>query len=165
VTDTTSDKVYRVDVTGRASVFVQDERLASPVGDGLNGIVWHPAGFLLGVRYDTGELFRITARGVDRIKPVRLERPLTGGDGLVLRRDGSLVVVTNTLGQANDGTVLTVRSDDGWRSARVVRGVVPWADPVPTTAADSPYGTYVVSGRLDVLITGATSDRFTLRRL
>lgn len=165
VTDPMSDKIHKVDVAGRASVLVQDPRLFSPVGDGLNGIVWHPGGYLLAVRYDTGTLFRISLRDPRRIDEVRLSAPLVGGDGVALRPDGSLVVVANALGQRPEGEVAVLRADRTWSSARVVRRTAPWPDAVPTTVAVAPSGSYVVSGRLDVLISGSTSDQFTLRRV
>jgi len=56
-------------------------------------------------------------------------------------------------------------STDGWRSASRLRQVEPWPDPAPTTVATTPYGEYVVSGRLDVLLSGGTSESFTLRRM
>lgn len=164
VTDSTSDKIYRVDTKGRATVLVQSPRLASPVGDGMNGIVWHPDGYLLAVRYDVGLLLRIPLSRPDRLEEVRLDRPLVGGDGLALRPDGSLLVASNALGQRPEGAVSVLRTRDGWRSATTVRESAPWADPAPTTAAVSPYGTYVLSGRLDLLIAGTPTDRFTLRR-
>lgn len=164
VTDTTSDKIHRVDVRGRSSVLLQDSRLASPVGDGMNGIVWHPDGYLLAVRYDRGVLLRIPLSHPDRFKEVRLDEPLIGGDGLALRPDGSLLVVSNALGQGPEGAVTVLRTRDGWRSAATVRKATGWPDPVPTTVAVSPYGSYVLSGRLDLLIVGTPTDRFTLRR-
>ncbi|MBM7790193.1 SMP-30/gluconolactonase/LRE family protein [Tenggerimyces flavus] len=163
VTDSTSDKIYRVDTRGRASVLVQSPQLASPIGDGMNGIVWHPDGYLLAVRYDAGVLLRIPLSRPHRFEEVRLDWPLVGG-GLVLRPDGSLLVVSNALGQRLDGAGSVLRTRDGWRSATTVGESAPWADAVPTTAAVSPYGTYVASGRLDLLVAGTPTDRFTLRR-
>ncbi|MEU4739909.1 hypothetical protein AB0G02_05510 [Actinosynnema sp. NPDC023658] len=163
VTDPATDALYRVDRAGRATVLVRDPRLGSET-IGLNGIVWHPAGFLLAVRYDTGALLRITRSGV--ISEVALDRPLVGGDGMDLRPDGALTVVTNSLSSSGEAAVSVLRSDDGWRTARTTLRVAPWADDEPTTIARSPRGSYVVDGDLGTLVAGAgTSDAYTLRRL
>ncbi|NUT53047.1 MAG: hypothetical protein HOV94_38030, partial [Saccharothrix sp.] len=134
VTDPASDTLYRVDRDGRATALVRDPRLGSDT-IGLNGIAWHPGGFLLAVRYDTGALFRITPSG--RISAVALDRPLVGGDGVDLRPDGTLAVVTNSLGAPGEAAVSVLRSSDGWRTARTTHRVAPWGDDEPTTIARS----------------------------
>lgn len=161
VTDPSSDTLYRVTPDGHGSVFARDPRFASPT-IGLNGIVWHPAGFLLTSRYDDGGLFRIPVQAPAKVSAVRLPSR-AGTDGLLLHRDGSLAAVTNTLAARSTDAVTTFRSSDGWRSARLVR-IEPWASKVPTTIASSPSGDYAVSGRLDVLLNGGTADDFVLRR-
>jgi sugar lactone lactonase YvrE len=162
VTDPASDSLYRVDADGRATVLARDPRFGSET-IGLNGIVWHPKGFVLAVRYDTGALFKITRSG--EISEVALDRPLVGGDGMDLRPDGSLAVVTNALGAPGEAAVSVLRSSDDWRTARTTRRVAPWGDDEPTTIARSPRGSYVVDGDIGTLVGGTgLSDTFTLRR-
>jgi sugar lactone lactonase YvrE len=161
VTDPASDAIYRITPSGRASVLVRDDRLRSDT-IGANGIVWDPAGFLLTVRYDTGQLFRISLHG--DLAEVALGNRLVGGDGLAFTADRKLIAVTNKLGAAGVEAVTVLSSTDGYRSARV-RSFAPWPVGGPTTAAITPYGTYVVSGRIDVLLAGGQSDAFTLHRL
>jgi sugar lactone lactonase YvrE len=161
VTDVASDGIYRVDPGGRASVLVRDARLANPTA-GLNGIVWHPAGFLLAVSYTTGQLWRIRDNG--EVREVALDRPLVGGDGLVLLPDGRLVVVTNGVLVPGDNAVQILRGVQGWTSARTVDRVAPWPDGAPSTATRTPTGVWAVAGSLDVLFQGDTSDLFTIRR-
>jgi sugar lactone lactonase YvrE len=162
VTDPASDAIYRVTPAGNATVLVRDARLGSE-SIGMNGIVWDPAGFLLAVRYDTGALLKIALAGSHRIEAVRLNRPLIGGDGLALTPDRRLVIVTNKLGSTGVDALTVLRSSDGYRSAEVVTSR-PWPLPGPTTIAITPYGRYVLSGRLDVVLAGGTSDEFDLRR-
>ncbi|MFC8098813.1 SMP-30/gluconolactonase/LRE family protein [Streptomyces sp. NPDC057363] len=171
VTDSVSDTVQRIDLAGNVTPVATDPRFAADIV-GLNGVVWHPHGYLLSLRYDTGEMYRITpgAPAHRRVAEVRLPRPLIGTDGLQLRSDGSLVVVTNSIGAAvgvpggEDGvSVLTSR--DGWRSARVTSQIKPWPTGGPTTVAFTPCGDYVLSGEVGAALAGATSDQITLRRL
>jgi len=161
VTDVASDGIYRVDPGGRASVLVRDARLANPTA-GLNGIVWHPAGFLIAVSYTTGQLWRIGLDG--NVREVALDRPLVGGDGLVLLPDGRLVVVTNGVLVPGENAVQILRGADGWTTARTVERAAPWPDGAPSTATLTPSGVWVVAGALEALFQGATSDDFTIRR-
>jgi sugar lactone lactonase YvrE len=164
VTDPASNTIYRVTPDGRGSTLVTDARLASP-SIGMNGIVWNPRGFLLTVRYDTGTLLRIPVRHPHQIDEVALAHPLVGGDGLALRPDGALVAVTNKLSAPGVEAVTVLRPNSNWSAAKVVQSTAPWPVAGPTTIALSPHGTYVLSGRIDVLITGGHSDEFNLRRL
>lgn len=159
VTDSLSPTVYRVSPTGRATVFVHDERLRSD-DIALNGIVRHPRGFLVVGKYDDGRLFRINTGGT--VTEVALDRPLPGVDGLALRRDGSVVAVRNALGNGGVDAVALVRADRDWTRARVVTEV-PSPDTTPTTATVVGGRTYVLSGRVDILLGGSTVDTFTVR--
>jgi DNA-binding beta-propeller fold protein YncE len=163
VTDPGSDTIFRVDVAGNVAPQVKDPRLADPTF-GLNGIVWHPAGYLLAVRYLDGRLLRIELRD-NSITEVRLPRPIIGGDGLALRPDGSLIVVTNKLGAPGGEDAVTVLQPAArWTAARVTQHKA-WPITAPTTVAVTPYGSYVLNGRLDWLISdGRTSDEFFLTR-
>ncbi len=159
VTDAGAGAVYRVDRAGHVSTLVSDPRLGPAIG--ANGIVWHPGGYLLVGNYTTGHLYRV-ARG--RLTEVWLPRPLVGADGIALRPDGTLVVVTNRLAGL-PGSAPAVHE-----LVLVGRFAVPlrtttWPDPAPTTAAVTPYGTYVVDGRLDAFLAGGSADGFVLRRV
>jgi sugar lactone lactonase YvrE len=162
VSDPGSDAIFRVDVAGRVTVQVRDPKLADPEF-GLNGIVWHPTGYLLAVRYLDGKLLRISLRD-GRVDEVRLDRPLIGGDGLVLRADGQLVVVTNKLGAPGEDAVTVLRPRGLWSEAKVTQRQA-WPIAAPTTVAVTPYGSYVLNGLLDVFLTqGTTSDEFFITR-
>lgn len=161
VTDPSSDTIYRVTPDGRGSVFARDARYGS-TSIGLNGIAWHPAGYLLVVKYDDGTLFRIPLRHPERVSTVGLDRPLVGGDGIALHRDGTLVAMTNSLGAPGEDAVTVLRPRHGWTSAR--SRTTAWPVQAPTTVAVTPYGDYAVSGHLEVLLAGDTTDAFTLRR-
>lgn len=171
VTDSVSDTIQRVGLDGTVTPVVTDPRFAADIV-GLNGIVWHPDGYLLAVRYDTGTMFRINpnAPANRRVTEVKLPRPLVGTDGLGLRPDGSLVVVTNSIGAAvgvpgGVDAVTVLESTDGWRSAGFSTRVDPWPTNGPTTVAVTPSGDYVLSGQVGELLAGRASDLVTLRRI
>jgi sugar lactone lactonase YvrE len=162
VTDPGSDTIFRVDLRGTVTPQVRDPRLADPEF-GLNGIVWHPAGFLLAVRYRDGRLLRISLH-TGKIDEVRLDKPLIGGDGLALRPDGTLIAVTNKIGAPGEDAVTVLEPRGLWTSAKVTQHRA-WPIEAPTTVAVTPYGSYVLNGRLDwVIRDGRTSDEFFLTR-
>jgi sugar lactone lactonase YvrE len=167
VTDPLSDALLRIDKRGRASVLVRDPRFhdaSIPTSFGLNGIVWHPRGYLLAVKSWGGELFRVTTGAHPQVRQVSTDQPIHNGDGLLLRRDGTLLAVTNPLGPEGISAVRMLRSHNQWTSARTVT-LLPWADPAPTTAAATPCGDYVLYGSLDILFGSSLSDRFVIRRV
>jgi sugar lactone lactonase YvrE len=168
VTDPLSDALLRIDVDGHASVLIRDPRFhdaATPTSFGLNGIVWHPRGYLLAVKSWGGELFRVSTGSRPKVQLVSTDQPIHNGDGLLLRPDGTLLAVTNPLGPQGISAVRLLHSRDQWASAQTTR-LLPWADPAPTTAAATPFGDYVLDGRLDVLFGGSSlSDNFDLRRV
>jgi sugar lactone lactonase YvrE len=159
VTDTGAGAVYKVDLAGHVTTLVEDERLTpSP---GVNGIVWHPGGYLVIGNYTTGKLYRLSTRG----HLTELKAPsLVGADGLVLRRDGTLVVVTNQLSNL-PGSSPAVHELKLVGDRAVPLRTTPWPDAAPTTATETPFGVYVVDGHLDVFIAGGTATDFVLRRL
>ncbi|GAA2777138.1 hypothetical protein [Saccharopolyspora taberi] len=171
VTDSFAPTLFRVDPAGNASVFLEDDAFDAPTTDGLpevglNGIAYHPDGYLLTVRYDTGELLRVPLDGTPRATKVDLDTPVIGADGIALRPDGDLVVATNTIRSAGYDGAFLLRSEDGWKSATAVRDER-WPDASPTTIAVTPHGDYILSSSLQVLFWSGgqeTSDGFVLRR-
>jgi hypothetical protein len=162
VTDPAGDAIYRITPTGKASVLVRDARLHAET-IGMNGIVWDPAGYLLAVKYESGTLYRISLHGLPQITEVQLPRPLVGGDGLAFTPARQLIAVTNKLGAPGNEAVTVLRSADNYRSAEVVTSKA-WPFAGPTTMALTPHGAYVLSGRIDVLLAGGSSNEFGLHR-
>jgi sugar lactone lactonase YvrE len=159
VTDTGVGAVYKVDLAGNVTTLSTDPRLGPTLG--ANGIVWHPRGYLVIGNYTTGRLYRLDGRGLTEL---RLAQPLVGADGLVLRRDGTLVVVTNALA-GFPGSTAAVHELALIGNAAVLLRTTAWADPAPTTAAETPYGIYALDGHIDALLAGTPTSDFVLRRL
>lgn len=159
VTDTGAGAVYKVDLAGNVTTLVSDPRLLP--APGANGIAWHPRGYLVVANYTTGKFYRLS-RG--HLTEIGQRQPLVGADGIVFRPDGTLVVVTNQLAGL-PGSVTAVHELALVGNTLVPLRTTPWPDPAPTTATVTPYGTYVVDGRLDKFLTGASASDFVLRRL
>lgn len=147
VTDSFSPVIYRVDTSGKASVFVRDTRFTGE-GFNLNGIVYHPDGYLLVNKHNSGEIFRISVGDKTQIDAVKLPEALKGADGMVLREPGVLSLVQN--GDAN--RALELVSTDGWKSASI-RSTRKSTYAFPTAAAVSGSDLYILNARLDSLLT------------
>ena len=112
VTDSRMSIVYKVDRYYHATVLV-DFGSDSPFG--LNGLEYHPAGYLILSSPGTGQLVKVPADNPNRWSVVELDYPATGSDGLVWAADGSLASISN-----NSSSVSKYQSDDNWRTARLV---------------------------------------------
>jgi sugar lactone lactonase YvrE len=108
VTDSRMKIVYKVDKYYRASVLID---FGVDAEFGLNGIEYHPAGYLILASPGSGQLIRVP---VDNPSLIDLDVPATGVDGIVWASDGSLAGVSN-----NRSRAVKYRSDDNWRSARL----------------------------------------------
>lgn len=111
ITDTRMSVIYSVNRYFQASVLVD---FGADSGLFLNGIEYHPAGYLIAVSSAGGELIKIPLNNPDRWSLVELDFPAAGGDGLVWASDGGLVSTSN-----NRSAVMKFHSDDHWASARL----------------------------------------------
>jgi hypothetical protein len=118
ITDSFSPVIYKVDTQGHASVFLESDRFLGE-GINLNGIVFHPDGYLIAVKKGEGVLFKIPLNKPQDFSEIELTTKFIGGDGLVLVGKNELVVIANRASGKVTETVFSVRSDDNWNSAKV----------------------------------------------
>ena len=113
VTDSFSPVVYAVDPDGNPSVLVDNPRLGTPDGSGLNGIAVHPDGYLVVAQFSGDKLFRVALDPGVEISEIALPEPIPG-DGLDFDGDRNLVVAAPSV-----PAVLVLSSADGRASADV----------------------------------------------
>ena len=130
VTDTRMNLVYRVDTDYQASVFHRFD----DDGAGPNGIVEHPAGYLLVARGDA--LWKVPLADPASATAVMLPEDIPGQDGMVWSA-GRLAIVSNS-----DNRVVALTSGDEWMTADLA-GVAAY-EPQGTTAAVVGDDVYVV---------------------
>lgn len=142
VTDSLSPVIYRVSPEGEPSVLVEDERLGGD-GFGLNGIDYHPDGYLVVAMAGDRTFYRISPDDPEAMTEISLSEPVQA-DGIVFRSPGELAVVANTFrGEESRREVLLLESGDGWESATVTRREA--APLEPTTAAVRNGAVYAVT--------------------
>ncbi len=94
VTDSFSPVIYKIDPQGHPSIFLESEAFIGK-GINLNGIVYHPDGYLLVAKKSEGILFKIPLSAPEHFTKVELSDTLIGADGLTLAGQKELVVVAN----------------------------------------------------------------------
>lgn len=155
VTDSYAPVMYRVDMQGNPSIFIEDETLKN-----INGIVAHPDGYLilganpnllLKIPLDEPELIQVELPG-------NVEYGIT--DGMILHPDGSLIMVTFP-----DSNIYRLSSDDDWATANRVATSsghnLGWA----TTVALRDDGVYTIYSHLDRWMANQPQDTFEIVRV
>ncbi|MBD2766778.1 gluconolaconase [Hymenobacter sp. BT664] len=138
VTDSFSPQIWQVTPAGKASVLVRNDAFAGE-GFNLNGIVYHPAGFLLVAKSSDGKLFKIDLRHPERPEPVATAA-LPGVDGLVLNDRNELLAIQNG---SDSGQISQLTTADNWATA-TAQGTARSEKTFPTTGS-------LVQGRYYVL--------------
>ena len=165
VTDSFTPVIYRVTPDGTASIFAEDKRFANESW-GLNGIEYHPDGYLLVAVTGAGALYKLPIGDPESITAVALPEPI-GADGMVFDPDGRLIVVATTF--ETDGMekseVLALSSEDAWESASIVGRAPTDAARSPTTATIRDGAVYVVYAHFDAMFAGEPVESFEIERV
>ncbi|MFC6095665.1 gluconolaconase [Flavobacterium qiangtangense] len=114
ITDSFSNAVYKVDTSGKASVFSQNELLRA-AGVGPNGIVYNDGGYLLVANNGSGSLIKIPITDQSKASKVKINQFFPGADGMIMNDGKTLTMVQN--GGVNK--VFKIVSSDNWASATV----------------------------------------------
>ena len=160
-TDSLSPIIYKIDASGRPSVFLRDQRFAGDAIN-LNGIVAHPDGYLLVIKKSDGTLFKIPTSRPAQFSKVIIGTQLVGGDGLTLVGKRDLVVIANRTPSASSNAAFSLSSDDDWATAKLI-ATQPLGDVYPTTAVLRKDTLYVVHSKLNELITRPKEQKSELR--
>jgi len=125
VTDWYAGVVYKIDKEGKSSVFWQNN---TGLQSGANGIDYHPDGYLLvslvsvndkGLYANYG-LVKVPLDSPESSEVVKIGDGFTGFDGMVLKKNGNIIGVTNNGSTPGGNTLIELDSDDNWKSAKIV---------------------------------------------
>jgi hypothetical protein len=130
VTDSFTSAVYKVTADYRPSVL--HRFMGLPEGEQLNGIVYHPNGYLL-VAADAS-LYKVPVSNPAAASRVTIADPVKGQDGILWTADGRLAAVSNS---ADAPQVVAFASTDDWATARRA-GVAKLSGQATTAAAVGP---------------------------
>lgn len=164
ITDSFSPNIYKIGTDYTASLFITNNLFEpAPNQFGLNGIVFHPDGYLLAVKTDNSKLYKITLADPAVITEVT-GTTFSAPDGIELDKKNNLVVVENGLAL---GKTYTFSSDNNWKSALKISETNIGKEEFPTTAALASDGNvYVISSKLGKLLTGDKSQStYTIQKI
>ncbi len=114
ITESYSNAIIKVDAAGKASVFSKSPLFQS-AGIGLNGIVYHPDGFLLVNSTGKGMLFKVDINNGENVQPVKSSMYFIGADGMLLNDQNTLTVLVN----GGNDKVMKLSTEDNWASAKL----------------------------------------------
>ena len=114
ITDSYAHAIYKITPDGQASVFSKDIKFVTE-GIGINGLVYHPDGFLLVDNSSTGQIYKIALNNPLNVQEVALNQYLLGADGMILNAPDTLTVVVN----GGNNKVLQLKTEDNWKTARL----------------------------------------------
>ncbi|WP_324672742.1 hypothetical protein [Hymenobacter sp. GOD-10R] len=139
VTDSFSPIIYKVDTQGNASIFLEDAQLGAATGFGLNGIVYHPDGYLIAAKTTEGVLFKIPINAPKNFTRVTSNQSVVGADGLLLLNAKTLLLVSGS-----QSTVLRLSSNDSWATANATGSFATGATSPTTITRRSISDAYVL---------------------
>lgn len=162
VTDSFSPAIYKITSDGVASLFATDTLFeTAPMTFGLNGIEFHPDGYLLVTHYQNQILYKVSIADPTDITVVEVDTEIGSGDGIRLMDNNNLLFVSNSLG-GGDHTVYSINSTNDW-STGVVSNSVSLGNGAdfPTTVEFADSTPYVISSYIAELATDAGSETST----
>lgn len=166
ITDSFAPVIYRITKDYVATVFANNPLFAPAPGSfGLNGIVFHPDGYLLVAKTNDNKLFKVPISNPSGATEVGgLGDKIKAPDGLELTSDNKLVVIENGLA---GGKAHLVSSSNAWATATQTGEEAIGAAAFPTTAALLPNGgIYVLQAKLGKLLGGdKTETSYTINRI
>jgi len=162
VTDSYSNVIYKVTASGDASVFSKS-KVYETMGFGLNGIVFHPGGFLLVASSNKGQIFKVDVSNPNNPQPVVVDQYFLGADGLILADNNTLTVVVN----GGNDKIFRLKTNDNWKSAKLDATTIA-ADvfSYPATATVKGKDTWIMNAKTTELqdSTGVPSKKFAIQK-
>lgn len=155
VTNSLGNYIWKVNGEGEASVFSRSRIYTSHPVDpdspfsfcGLNGVVYVSKGYLLVVQSNTGKMYKVDADD-GTARQVLLNEDMPLADGVAMRRDGVVVVVSPS-------RVWLLKSQDSWGEAVVIDRIdLPYDDFATSVTVGAQERVYVVYSHLVDVFSG-----------
>jgi len=147
VTDSYADVIYKVNAAGTPSVFSKSE-LFKTEGISVNGLVYHPDGYLLVIVSGKGAVYKVDINHPANVSKVNINQFFMGGDGMLLNDNNTLTLVVN----GGTDKIYQLKTEDNWLSARLSATTL-LADrfTYPTTATRAGTDIWIVNAKSNEL--------------
>lgn len=161
VTDSFANVIYKVDASGKSSVFA-DSPMFKTESVGLNGIAWHPDGYLLTASSGTGTIYKINVANPKEVTKVMAEQFFVNADGILLNDPNTLTLVQN----GGSDKIYRLRTEDNFASVKL-NGTTLLADrfTYPSTATLVKDEVWVMNAKFSELAdsTSVPSAKFAIQ--
>ena len=122
VTDSHRPIVYKIDgQTNESSVFLEDENFGGSDWN-LNGIAYHPKGFLMVAHMEKGILFKIDL-STKCIRKIQLNEKILGVDGITLINNNQILISQAYEiigGKITSGALKLIETHNDWETGKIV---------------------------------------------
>ena len=121
VTDSHRPIIYKIDgQTNESSVFLKDKRFG---GDdwNLNGITYHPKGYLIAIQMSKGILFKIDLL-TKQISKIQLDENIIGADGITIIINNQILIAQAfeiEEGKMTLGALKLIETEDDWVTGKM----------------------------------------------
>jgi sugar lactone lactonase YvrE len=159
VTDSFVPVIYKVTPDYKTSVFVTSDKFKGE-GFNLNGIVYHPSGFLLVAKYNDGTLWKVPLKNPKDLVQVTVPSVFSALDGLVLASNNDVIGIQN----GKDNQIVRFKTTDDWKSATAQASASELQ--FPTTGVKALQKVYVIEGKLGELFADpakAAAKEYTIK--
>ncbi|TLV03471.1 DUF6923 family protein [Dyadobacter luticola] len=146
-TDSYNPVIYKIDKAGKASIFAKNDLFKS-IDVGLNGIAFHPKGFLVVDNNGSGALLKVDIADPTKVSVIKIKTFFPGADGLLFDPAGNLIVVQNK----GVDKIFRLASTDDWATANVTGATAAedrYQQPSTSTLADNQV--YVINSKMNEL--------------
>ncbi|MBL4670800.1 MAG: hypothetical protein JKX81_00970, partial [Arenicella sp.] len=161
VTDSIAPVIYKVDTDNKATVFLENSEFEGE-GFNLNGIVYHPDGYLIAVKKSSGTLYKIPVDDPEAFSQIQITDRFVAGDGLVFIDEDEIVLISNNEEGVAANSAYIIKGTNDWQSATLV-STFPLGDVYPTTGAVKDGKIHVIHSNLQVMRRSDEKDREALR--
>ena len=165
ISDWYANVIYKVDMSGKPSVFWSNN---SGISAGPNGLDFHPDGYLLasvvavndkGLYSDHG-LIKIPLNDPNSATTVDIsDSKFSGFDGMVLNAEGNVIGVTNNGTTPGGNMLMELSGENDWKSAKVINTKEITAS---TTVAVTPDNMHYV---INQDFSNSTPETWTIERV
>lgn len=114
VTDSYSPVIYKIDKNDKATVFAINE-LFKGKDLGLNGIAYHPDGYLIVGNTSTGAIIKVNVAKPNEVSVIKTKDLFPGADGVFFNDKKELILIENK----GVDKIFNIASNDGWKSAEI----------------------------------------------
>jgi len=160
VTDSFSPAIYKINSNGDPSVWIEHKYFKSAKGSfGLNGIVCGDD-YVIVAKSDEGKLFKVPLKDPKMLHEIHIDGVINSIDGLLLRNNGTLIVVSNNFSDAPyEEAVYQIETNDDWKSGMITAVTTLKGKVFPTTLTVAEGALYVNYSYLPRLIMKADAPK------